>query len=533
MEGTKIERKAVSDMANESSTEKIIQLLEGQLAIANQQNQDLSRQIESLTRQVHNLTKLLYGSKTEKSKYNAPDGQGSLFEDDPSFTEPEHTEVQSQQTISYTVVRKIQRKKRNDLLREDIETEVIHYHPESTACACCSRQMTEISGMVVREEAVFVPAKMKKVQHMEHAYECTHCKRDVALPAQIIRGKAPQPSIQRSIAGPSVLAKVIYDKFIQYLPLYRQVKEWERHGLMTNDKNLSNWVISAAEKWLSPVYERMKDLLKCKNVLHVDETYAQVIHRSDGKSGQKNAYNWVCRTLPVQGPVMVLFQSSLSRSREVLKSFIRGYKGTIICDGYSAYGNLEGITFANCWAHVRRYWLKADSKNGRIGVEYCDKLYRLERKFKRLPPGKRRKMRRRYSKPIVEDFLQWVEQSPFFGKSALATAAEYTLNRGEGLKAFLNDGRIEIDNNPAENAIRPNVIGRRNWLFSVSEAGAQANAICLSLAETTKIHRVDFYAYLKKILTELPNLNFQQKPEILDNYLPWSKSILLSCGKQS
>ncbi|WHT48263.1 IS66 family transposase [Sporosarcina thermotolerans] len=215
-----------------------------------------------------------------------------------------------------------------------------------------------------------------------------------------------------------------------------------------------------------------------------------------------------------------------------MKNFTHGFKGIIICDGYSAYGNLEGVTFANCYAHVRRYWLKADSKNGRIGVEYCDKLYRLERKFKHLPPGKRRKMRRKYSKPIVEEFLQWVEQSPFYGKSALATAADYTLNRGEGLKAFLNDGRIEIDNNPAENAIRPNVIGRRNWLFSVSEAGAQANAICLSLAETAKIQGVDFYAYLKKLLTDLPNLNFQQMPEILDDFLPWSKNILLSCGSK-
>lgn len=142
-------------------------------------------------------------------------------------------------------------------------------------------------------------------------------------------------------------------------------------------------------------------------------------------------------------------------------------------------------------------------------------------------------MNRKYSKPIVEEFFQWVEQSPFYGKSALAIAAEYTLNRGRGLKAFLNDGRIEIDNNPAKNAIRPNVIGRRNWLFSFSEAGAQANAICLSFAETTKIHGVDFYAYLKKLLMDLPNLNFQQMPEMLDNYFPWSKNILLSCGKQS
>ncbi len=140
---------------------------------------------------------------------------------------------------------------------------------------------------------------------------------------------------------------------------------------------------------------------------------------------------------------MTLFQSALSRARSVLESFIEGYCGTIVCDGYSAYAKLEGVTFANCWAHVRRYWLKADSKNGRIGVSYCDDLYQLERKFKHLSPSKRRKKRQKYSKPIVDKFLKWVETSPFYGKNALAKAAEY-MNRAKGLKAFLNVGALKL-----------------------------------------------------------------------------------------
>ena len=511
---------------NEIQSEKLIQLLEEQLAQALKQNEALSQQLQ-------HLTKLLFGSKTEKSKYNMPDGQLSLFEDDPSFSDSEHTEEQSQQTISYTVVRKIQ-KKRNDSLRDDVEIEEVHHHPENTVCDCCQSQMVEIGSSIVREEAVFIPAKMKKVQHIEHAYECTsNCKRDSFHSAQIKRGKAPKPAIQRSIASPSVLAKVIHDKFALYLPLYRQVNEWERYGLHTNDKNLSNWVIRAAHDWLLPIYERMKTIMMSKSVLHVDETYSQIIRRSDGKSGQSNAYNWVYRSVPSQGPTMTLFQSSLSRARSVLESFIEGYSGTIICDGYSAYDKIGGITFANCWAHVRRYWLKADSKNGQIGVKYCDELYQLEREFKHLSPSKRRKKRQKYSKPIVEKFLNWIETSPFFGKNALAKAAEYTLSRANGLKAFLIDGRIEIDNNPAENAIRPNVIGRKNWLFSVSEAGAQANAICLSIAETAKSNGVDFYEYIKKLLTDLPNISIHQKPEILNQYMPWSKMIqeAEACGR--
>ncbi|RUL45627.1 IS66 family transposase [Lysinibacillus antri] len=524
-----MERKVVSVVVNDSANEKLIRLLEEQLTRSNQQNEELLKQIESLSQQVRYLTKLLYGSKTEKSKYQAAEGQGSLFDDDPFFKESEQTEKQSQQTVSYTVVRKVNKKKRNDLLRDDVGIEMVHHHPKHTVCDCCEHQMIEIGSTLVREEAKFIPAKIVKVQHIEHAYECKMCKNDASQSAQIKRGKAPQPPIQRSIASPSMLARVIYDKFMQYLPLYRQVKEWERNGLLTNDKNLSNWVIRVAEDWLLPVYEKIKNVLMLKSFMHVDETYSQILNRSDGKSAQSNAYNWVFRSVPSQGPIIVLFHSSLSRGRAVLEDFTTNFKGTIICDGYSAYGNLPDITFANCWAHERRYWLKANSKHGQAGVDYCDQLYRLERKFKHLPPGKRRKARQKHSKPIVEKFLKWVEDSPFYGTNTLAKAAGYTLKHAQGLKAFLFDGRIEIDNNPAENAIRPNVIGRKNWLFSVSEAGARANAICLSLAETAKANGIDFYQYLVKLLMDLPNLPIHQQPEILNNYMPWSKNIKTTC----
>lgn len=156
----------------------------------------------------------------------------------------------------------------------------------------------------------------------------------------------------------------------------------------------------------------MKHWIMAKSILHVDETYGQIINRSDGKSGQSNAYNWVYRSVPSQGPTIVLFQSSLSRARSVLESFIKDYSGTIICDGYSAYDKIDGITFANCWAHVRRYWLKADSKNGQIGVSYCDDLYRLEQQFKKLSPSRRRK--KRQGKELLAVFLFRGNFSPLY-----------------------------------------------------------------------------------------------------------------------
>lgn len=181
----KLNGNVVSDLGNASNKiEKIIQLMEEQLTYMTQQNGDLSKQnkdllkrIEALTEQIHQLTKALYGSKSEKSKYQAPDGQCSLFEDDPSFSDSEQTEEQSTETISYTVVRKLSKKKRNDSFQDGIEIEEIHHHPANAQCDCCLGQMTEVGTTVAREEAKFIPAKMVRIQHIEHAYKCRYCKK--------------------------------------------------------------------------------------------------------------------------------------------------------------------------------------------------------------------------------------------------------------------------------------------------------------------------------------------------------------------
>nr|WP_235617260.1 IS66 family transposase zinc-finger binding domain-containing protein [Lysinibacillus mangiferihumi] len=206
-------------MGNVSTNDKVIELFEEQLTYMKKQNEELSIKLDqslsqnkALAEQIRQLTKALYGSKSEKSKYQAPDGQGSLFEDDPSFKDPEHTEEQSTATITYTVVRKLHKKKRNDSFRDGIKIEEIHHHPENKQCDCCLGQMTEAGTTLAREEAKFILATMKRIQHIEHAYECRHCKKDTVQKAQMKRGKAPQAAIQRSIAGPTVLAKLIYDK---------------------------------------------------------------------------------------------------------------------------------------------------------------------------------------------------------------------------------------------------------------------------------------------------------------------------------
>lgn len=262
--------------------QKIIGILERELENSNKQNEELSIQIKSLTEQVRQLTKALYSSKSERSRYHN-ENQLSLFDDETLFNPTEHTEEQSQQEVTYTVVRKAKNRKRNDVLSDDVEVEEVHHHPDNVQCDCCQTEMSELGSTVVREEAEFIPARMKKIVHIEHAYECRKCKNDTKLDSQIKRGKAPTAPISRSVAGATVLSKVIFDKFRLYLPLYRQVEEWRRYGLTTNDKNLSNWVIRASSDWLQPIYEVMKTIMMKRDILHVDETYGKIINRSDGK----------------------------------------------------------------------------------------------------------------------------------------------------------------------------------------------------------------------------------------------------------
>lgn len=269
----------VIDMKNKDSQDKLIRLLEEQLAFTKEQNKQLTNQIDVLTEQVRQLTKMIYGSRSEKSKYQAPDGQCSLFEDDPSFNEPEHTGDQSEDTITYAVTRAKKKKKRNDVFAAWTETEEIHHHPAALTCACCENELYEIGAVVVREEAKLIPAKIIRVQHIEHAYECKQCKKDIEKNASIVRGKAPRAVIPRSIVGPELMARIITDKYTRYLPLYRQVDELKRLGLETNDKNLSNWVIRVAEDWLLPVVNQIKTVLLLRSHMHVDETGAQLHNR--------------------------------------------------------------------------------------------------------------------------------------------------------------------------------------------------------------------------------------------------------------
>lgn len=439
-----------------------------------------------LSNQVANLTKMLFGSRSEKTRYS-------------------QEEIPQNQTEEY------------------------HHRLEEPVCLCCNGEMKEL-GTKDRSEVKLIPAKLVRCRHIVHRYECRNCKKSGTN--QIRVAPSPKRALPGSIASPSMITEAVYMKFTQFVPLERQLKDWQRLGLTLHSRTLNEWVNKVAEDWLAPIYQELKKQLLAKTILAVDETPSRILRRSDGKSGRSKSQNWVYRTIEGATHPITLFDSTLTRSRDELRKFLGNWLGLILCDGYSVYRQLPG----HCWAHARRKWVealelggKASSPAVRLGKMVCDALFRMERDWQEMPIMARDQLRQKFARPLLEDFYRWLETQFAAPKSALDKAITYCLNQKAGLLKFLEVPALPIHNNGAENAIRPLTLGKKNWLFSTSEAGGKANAIYLSLVETCKANHIDFRQYLEKLLIELPEVDLIQEPEKINNYLPWSLAIIESC----
>ncbi|WP_267491438.1 IS66 family transposase [Enterococcus sp. CWB-B31] len=223
---------------------------------------------------------------------------------------------------------------------------------------CCASTLHSLGRKEVRTELEFIPTHLILHKHYEHAYECLNCKKQGQN--QIRRQKAPVPALQKSLAGPSVLAWNLYQKLEMGLPYHRQEKEWQRYGLAISRRTLSNWSIRICEEWLSLIYEAMRQTLVTEQVLSADETVYQILHREDGKPSTSDARIWVFRTSEKAVHPIILYHSSETRKYEVVESFLKGFKGFLHCDGYSAYKKLPEVQLQLCWAHVRRKFFETN-----------------------------------------------------------------------------------------------------------------------------------------------------------------------------
>lgn len=486
--------------------------------------------IQYLEDRIRLLQNELFGRKSEKS-YPDPDLQLPIFEDK-SNHEPEPL---ADDTV---VIAAHKRKKRGRKPLPDHlpRVEIIHDLSDEEKICGCGKQKDCI-GQEQCEKIDYIPAKVQVLRHIRLKYACKNCEGVDDDGPTVTIAPAPVALIPKSNATEGLLAHIVVSKFADGLPLYRQEKIFSRIGVDLSRATMSNWMVKAA-LCCSPLVELLQNEIRSGPLINMDESPLQVL-KEPGRKNTSKSYMWVFCGGRSEHPT-VLYQYQPTRSGEAALQFLDDYKGYIQSDdfgGYDYLGNKQAIVHLGCWAHVRRKFFdvaKVRKKHrGKRGnpkgladqaLEYIRALYRIEKQIRQdqLTPGQIHQRRQEQSKPILDQFNEWLDATEPLTppKGLLGTAINYALKNWEKLIVYVNDGLLKPDNNAAENAIRPFVVGRKNWLFAGHPNGACASATFFSLIETAKANGLEPYAYLRCLFKQLPLVNEQDGyRELLPQYI--------------
>ena len=431
-----------------------------------------------------------------------------------------------------TYIRRARPHKEDNFSELPVEKLVHDLPEEERACPECGEQM-HVMGHDTRRELEIIPAQVRIVEHVREVYSCRKCEKEgTSVPVT----KAPQPEsvIKGGIASASFVAHIMTQKYMNGLPLYRQEQDFFHNGFMLSRQTMANWIIRSSADWLEPLYELMKNNLLGEEVLHADETVLQVL-KEVGKASRSQSYMWLYRTSGVSSKPVVLYEYQPTRSSSHPKRFLAGYRGYLHADGYSGYHSLSpGIHVVGCWAHARRKFDDAvksappEERSGLLsqkGLEFCNKLFELEREYEEMSPDERHKERLMRSKAVSDEFFAWAQNVNVLPKSAFGKAVRYALEQRPYLERVFQDGRLELSNNRAERSIKPFVIGRKNWLFSNTPKGAKASSVIYSIIETAKENGLKPFEYLKYLFETMPNVS----KETFSALLPWSETLPAQC----
>ena len=408
---------------------------------------------------------------------------------------------------------------KRQLLPKDLPRIVIEHDLEDKRCSCGAEKVR--IGTKTSEQLDVIPARVFVIEHQRHTYKCPCCEDAVPETAPM-----PVQPIPKSIASPGLLAHVAVSKYDDGLPLYRQAKMFARMNIELPRQTLARHMVKAGEL-ITPLIDRFTEHVKQYDILQMDETRVQVLDE-DNRLAKSQSWMWVIRGGPPDQPV-IRFDYDPSRAGAVATRLLEGYQGYLQTDAYKAYGQVlrtPGIKGLGCWAHARRKFIQAQqaapkdkpSHKTQQMLSWIGRLYALEKRWALLDPADRRRHRQEQSKPILDQIETWLARQNVNPQSLLGRAIGYLQGEWPRLNVYLEDGRLNIDNNLVENAIRPFALGRKNWLFSQSVAGAHASAALYSLVETARANNLNTYAYLKHIFTELPQTTSSDEIERL---LPW------------
>ncbi len=490
--------------------------------------------IANLQEQIDYLTKKLFGTSSEKSK-DIP-GQLNMFNEAEQEAAPE----EEPGPIVIKEHTRMAKRKQSDTFRgipsEDV---VIPLPDDQKRCPDCGAGMEIIGKEFVRQEFHFTPARGKVVNIYVETAKCPVCTEDPEMEGitEFVKAEAPAPLIPHSYATPSAVAWVMYQKYCNAMPLYRQEADWKQLGVPLSRITLAHWIIYCAVNYFALLYGFFHRQWVARSFAMADETRCQVL-KEPGRAAETDSFMWLFRSGEDGLPTIILFQYAETRAKFNAVEFLEGFHGYLEADGYQGYDNIPGVKRCCCWAHLRRYFVDAVPKGKKDdlgepaaqGVQYCDRLFAYERRSKELGHNyeQRKEWRLQKEKPVLDAFWKWVSgQNPRKG-SRFEKAVNYALNHKDEFMTYLEDGRCSFSNNLSENSIRPFTVGRKNWLFSNTPKGAEASAIVYTMVEMAKAHGLNVYKYLKYLLERLPDTPMSDA--CLAKLAPWDQDVKEACS---
>lgn len=496
-----------------------------QLAQLQQDNAGLAARVDLLKEENRWLKAQLFGRSSEKRAMDevSPDQARLMFNEAESIA---HSAAASSAPESVKIPAQTRKKKpgRKALPQELPRVELIHDLPEQDKRCARDGSVLEVIGREESEQLDYVPAKLQVIRHIRLKYACPCCKQGVKL------APVPVQLFPKSNATAALIAHIATAKYVDGTPLYRQEAQVARLGVELPRATQARWMIQAGEH-VVPLINLMHEQMLTDSLIHMDETTVQVL-KSD-KAPSADHWMWVRASGP-PGKRLVLYDYDASRSGAIPKRLLEGFGGVLLTDGYEAYSAAvaaHSLTHAGCWAHVRRKFEEArkvqaqSDSRARVALDYIGQLYGTERHLREraepLSDEQRLQIRGTHCTPLLAELQRWLTamSAEVLPQSALGKAIAYTLSQWPKLTVFVDYPAVPLDNNRCENVIRPFVIGRKNWLFSDTQAGARASANLYSLIETAKANGIEPHAYLTWLFTHLP---YATALEHFEAMLPWN-----------
>jgi transposase len=476
------------------------------------------RKYLTIYEQFNTLRRLYFGKRSEKLSPDDREQMRLFNEAEDGAEEPDGNDGVIHEENLATVKSHTRKKPGRKPLSSDLpREEIVHdLSEEEKKCPCCQKERPVI-GRDETEELDIVPAKIKVVKHIRIKYGPCSCDEFLhkGIP-EVKTAGMPERMIPGSIASPGLLAYVLTSKYVDSLPFYRQSKMFERINADISRATMCNWAILAADR-CKELISIMAEEIRSGPLIQMDETTVQVLHEPERKAESKS-YMWVKVGYPAgeKGKPLILYSYHPTRSEAIPKEFLKGYKGYLQTDGYAGYnhaGEIGGIVHAGCFAHARRYFYEAMKQNKKSnaahkGLTYIQKIYSIESDIRERKLDNDEFIRKRKNAvlPILEEFKNWLlsQNEIVLPESKTGKAIKYAISEWDKLIKYLHHHLMTPDNNMVENAIRPFVIGRKNWLFSNTPRGANASAVIYSLIESAKANRIEPYLYLRFLFSNLP-----------------------------